>query len=154
MNSPESRDTAVVLGASITGLLAARVLADFYSNVTVVERDILPDGPHTRRGVPQGGLPHIPPARLTRSLEQLFPGFLDELVAGGARVWDDGDLSRLCITFGGHQLLRYGTIPDPESIVIHYAHRPFLEWRLRRRVQAIPNVEFLQGCDAMRLTSS
>ena len=135
-------------------MLAARVLADFYSKVTVVERDILPDGPQTRRGVPQGGLPHIPPARLTRSLDQLFPGFLDELVAGGARVWDDGDLSRLCITFGGHQLLRSGTIPDPESIVVHYAHRPFLEWRLRRRVHAIPNVEFLQGCDAMRLTST
>jgi 2-polyprenyl-6-methoxyphenol hydroxylase-like FAD-dependent oxidoreductase len=153
-NSSESRDTAIVLGASITGLLAARVLADCYSNVIVVERDILPDGPQTRRGVPQGGLPHIPAARLTRTLDELFPGFLHDLVAGGARVWDDGDLSRLCMNFGGRQLLRSGNVPDPESIVIHYAHRPFLEWSLRRRVHAVPNVEFLQGCDAVRLTAT
>ena len=50
----ESRDRAVVLGASMGGLLAARVLADFYRNVTVVERDCLPDEPANRRGVPQG----------------------------------------------------------------------------------------------------
>jgi 2-polyprenyl-6-methoxyphenol hydroxylase-like FAD-dependent oxidoreductase len=87
-------------------------------------------------------------------LDQLFPGLLDELVAGGARVWDDGDLSRLCMTFGRHQLLRSGTIPDPASLVVHYAHRPFLEWRLRHRVHAILNVEFLQGCDVVRLTST
>jgi 2-polyprenyl-6-methoxyphenol hydroxylase-like FAD-dependent oxidoreductase len=154
MNLSESRDSAVVLGASITGLLAARVLADFYSNVTVVERDMLLDGPLTRRGVPQGGLPHIPAARLTRTLEELFPGFLGELVAGGARVWNDGDLSRLCMTFGGHRLLRCGKVPDPESIVIHYAHRPFVEWSLRRRVLDLPQVEFLQGRDAVRLTST
>lgn len=153
-NASEIGDTAIVLGGSITGLLAARVLADFYRDVVVIERDVLPDGPRTRRGVPHGGLPHIPPARLTRSLEQLFPGFLDELVVGGARVWDDGDLSRLCINFGGHELLRSGNVPDPESIVIHYAHRAFLEWNLRRRVHALPNVELLQGCDAVRLTST
>ncbi|BBY22263.1 hydroxylase [Mycobacterium stomatepiae] len=135
-------------------MLAARVLADFYSTVLVVERDVLPDGPQTRRGVPQGGMPHIPPARLTRILDELLPGFLDELVAGGARVWNDGDLSRLCITFGGDQLLRSGHVPDPGSIVIHYAHRPFLEWSLRRRVHAIANVELLQGRDAVRLTST
>ncbi|WP_253851607.1 NAD(P)/FAD-dependent oxidoreductase [Mycobacterium sp. 1423905.2] len=150
----ESYGNAVVLGAGMTGLLAARVLADFYSEVTVVERDSLPDGPLTRRGVPQGGLPHIPAARLTRTLEELFPGFLDELVIGGARVWEDGDLSRLCMNFGGRQLLRSGTIPDPKSIVIHYAHRPYLEWRLRRRVQAVPNVTFYQGHVALRLTAT
>lgn len=153
-NLSENRGTAVVLGASITGLLAARVLADFYDNVIVVERDILPDGPLTRRGVSQGGLPHIPAARFTQTLEHLFPGFLDELVAGGGRVWDDGDLSRLCMTFAGHRMLNSGRVPDPESIVIHYAHRPFVEWRLRRRVDALANVEFLQGHDAVRLTST
>ncbi|OBJ54052.1 FAD-dependent oxidoreductase [Mycobacterium asiaticum] len=150
----ESEGSAVVLGAGIAGLLAARVLADFYGDVTVVERDVLPNGPLNRRGVPQGGLPHIPAARATQSMEKLFPGFLADLVAGGARVWNDGDLSRLCMNFGGHQLLRSGSIPDPESIVVHYAHRPFLEWQLRRRVQAIPNVTFAEAHDAVRLTST
>lgn len=45
---------AVVLGASMGGLLAARALADAYERVTVIERDPLPQTPHNRRGVPQG----------------------------------------------------------------------------------------------------
>jgi 2-polyprenyl-6-methoxyphenol hydroxylase-like FAD-dependent oxidoreductase len=151
---PESEGTAVILGASIAGLLAARVLADFYGTVTVVERDVLPEGPATRRGVPQGGQPHTLAARVAGIADQLFPGFLGELVNGGAKVWNDGDLSRLCLTFGGHQLLRSGKVPDPKSIVIHYAHRPFFEWNLRRRVRALPNVTFLDGHDVVRLTSN
>jgi len=47
-------ERAVVLGAGMAGLLAARVLSDFYGMVTLVERDVLPDGPDQRRGVPQG----------------------------------------------------------------------------------------------------
>lgn len=150
---PQLGETAVVLGASIGGLLATRVLADFYSTVTVVERDTLPDGPATRRGVAQGGLPHLPAARGTQIMDELFPGFVDELVAGGARVWNDGDLSRFWVSFSGHRFLRSGTIPDPASISSYYVSRPFIEWRLRRRVLAIPNVEIVQGHDAVRLTS-
>ena len=147
-------DNAVVVGASIGGLLAARVLSDFYSKVIIVERDVLPKKPVTRRGVPQGGLPHILAARGMQILNELFPGFRDELVSVGARLWNDGDLSRLWLSFGGHPLLRYGAIPDPESIAICYAHRPFLEWNLRRRVRAIPNVEIVEGHDAVKLTST
>lgn len=154
MSLSESQGSAVVLGASITGLLAARVLADFYGDVTVVERDVLPHGPVTRRGVPQGGQPHTLATRAAGILDQLFPGFLDELVAGGARIWNDGDLSRLCLTFGGHRLLRSGKVPDPKSIVIHYTHRRFLESIVRRRVRAIPNVTFLEGHDVARLTAT
>ena len=51
-------DHAVVLGASMAGLLAARALSDFFETVTVVERDALPDNPASRRGVPQGRHPH------------------------------------------------------------------------------------------------
>jgi 2-polyprenyl-6-methoxyphenol hydroxylase-like FAD-dependent oxidoreductase len=149
-----NRDTAVVLGASVSGLLAARVLADHYARVILVERDVLSDRPVTRRGVPQAGLPHILAARGMQIVGELFPGLLDELVAGGARVWNDGDLSRLCVCFAGHQLLRWGKIPDPSSIVIHFAHRPFIEWSLRRKVQAIPHVQILQGRDVVRLTST
>lgn len=150
----ELGETAIVLGASISGLLAARVLSDFYSAVTVVERDILPDGPAIRRGVAQGGLPHLPAARGSQIMDELFPGFIDELVAGGARVWNDGDLSRFWVSFGGHRFLRSGTIPDPHSLVTYYVSRPFIEWSLRRRVLALPNVEIMQGRDAVRLTSA
>ncbi|MCV7401701.1 FAD-dependent oxidoreductase [Mycobacterium fragae] len=150
---PKLGEAAVVLGASIGGLLAARVLADFYSTVTVVERDFLPDGPVTRRGVAQGDLPHLPAARGVQIMGELFPGFVDELIAGGARVWNDGDLSRFWVSFGGHRFLRSGAIPDPDSIVSYYVSRPFIEWILRRRLLAISKVEIVQGHDAVRLTS-
>ena len=89
----ELGEHAVVLGASMGGLLAARVLADFFGTVTVVERDMLPDDPATRRGVPQGRHVHILLARGAQILDEFFPGFLNELVARGAPVWDDGELS-------------------------------------------------------------
>jgi glycine/D-amino acid oxidase-like deaminating enzyme len=47
---------AVVLGASMAGLLAARSLSEFFDAVTVAERDPLPDTGAARRGVPQVGI--------------------------------------------------------------------------------------------------
>ena len=49
---PENRH-AVVLGGSLAGLLAARVLSDHFEHVTLIERDVYPDTPETRRGIPQ-----------------------------------------------------------------------------------------------------
>src|SRR5271169_5879864 len=127
---------AVVLGASMGGLLAARVLADFYETVTVVERDVLPDDPANRRGVPQGRHVHALLPRGAQTLEELFPGILDELVAGGAPVWDDADLSRLYLCYSGHEMLRSGEMTvDPKAMAMYMASRPFLECRVRRRLQ-------------------
>ena len=64
---------SIVLGASMAGLLAARALSDFFDTVTVVERDMLPDDPVNRRGVPQGRHPHGLLARCALALEELFP---------------------------------------------------------------------------------
>jgi hypothetical protein len=55
----------------MSGLLAARVLADFYASVTVIERDFLPDEPANRRGVPQGRQPHMLMARAPQIFEEL-----------------------------------------------------------------------------------
>jgi 2-polyprenyl-6-methoxyphenol hydroxylase-like FAD-dependent oxidoreductase len=82
---------AVVLGASIAGLLAARVLADFHRTVAVVERDAMPTRSVPRRGVPQGRHIHVLWPRGSQILGELFPGYLTELVADGCKVWDDGD---------------------------------------------------------------
>src|ERR1700756_3913898 len=105
---PALGERAVVLGASMGGLLAARVLADFFGTVTVVDRDELPDDPVNRRGVPQGRHVHALLPRGARVLDGLFPGLLDELVAAGAPVWDDGDLSKAYMSYNGHRLLRSG----------------------------------------------
>jgi len=149
-----TRQRAIVLGASIGGLLAARVLADFYRTVTVVERDVLPAGPVNRRGVPQGSQIHALAARGAQILDELFPGFLDGLVAGGAPIWNDGDYSKLCISVGGHQLVRSGRSPKPQAMSICFPSRPFLEWNVRQRVRAIPNVTILDGHDVVSLMST
>jgi 2-polyprenyl-6-methoxyphenol hydroxylase-like FAD-dependent oxidoreductase len=147
-------DHAVVLGGSMGGLLAARVLADFYRNVTVVERDALPAAPVNRRGVPQGMQLHAIQARGMSILNELFPDFHDELTAGGVASWDDGDLSKLRMSVAGHQMVRSGRTPSALSMSISFPSRPFLEWNVRRRVRAIPNVAFLEGHDVVGLTAT
>jgi hypothetical protein len=98
------------------GLLAARVLADFYETVTVVERDKLPDAADHRRGVPQGRQFHALWSRGAQELEALFPGIRRELVAAAATVCDDGDLSQVSIRVSGHELNRSGKFKDPADV--------------------------------------
>ena len=88
-------------------------------------------------------------------MDELFPGFLNELVANGVPVWDDGDLSKLHLSFGGHEMPRSGNIAiDPKEIAIYMPSRPFLEWQVRRQLQAIGNVTILGGHDVAGLTST
>lgn len=142
----------MVLGASMGGLLAARVLADFYNKVTVVERDILPADPVNRRGVPQGRLIHACLARLTQVLDELFPGIRADLLSQGASTWDDGDFAKLDWSFAGHRLVRSGRSADAPQILS--PSRPILEWNVRQRVQAMPNVTFREGHDVVGLTAT
>jgi 2-polyprenyl-6-methoxyphenol hydroxylase-like FAD-dependent oxidoreductase len=145
---------AVVLGASMGGLLAARVLADFYEAVTVVERDVLSNDVGNRRGVPQGRHPHALLRRGGQIMDELFPGLLDELVAAGAPVLADGNLSTIWMSVGGHQLTRAGTARDKQAMTIYVPSRPLLECHVRRRLSAIPNVTILSGVDAGEMTST
>jgi 2-polyprenyl-6-methoxyphenol hydroxylase-like FAD-dependent oxidoreductase len=131
---------AVVLGASMAGLLAARSLADFFDTVTVVERDPLPDTGAARRSVPQGRHLHALLARGAQAIEEMFPGVLDEVVLDGAQYFDGQDLSRLYYDMGGHLMTRSGSAP---SFTAYCATRPFLEDHVRARVRDIPGVTLL-----------
>src|SRR5246127_5985529 len=79
---------AVVIGASMGGLLAARALVDYYEEVTVLERDTLPETHEPRKGVPQGRHAHGLLARGREVLDQFFPGFSEEMVGQGAVYGD------------------------------------------------------------------
>jgi 2-polyprenyl-6-methoxyphenol hydroxylase-like FAD-dependent oxidoreductase len=138
---------AVVCGAGMGGLLAARVLSEFYGTVTVVERDKLPDAAEQRRGIPQGRHFHVLWSRGAAELARLFPGIHDDLIAAGAAVCDDGDLSRVSIRVAGHELRREGKFSDPSAVKLHLLSRPLLESHVRQRVSAIDNVEILDGHD-------
>lgn len=74
----------MVVGASMAGLLAARVLADRFDRVTVIDRDDLPDGAESRKGVPQGRHAHGLLASGELVLRDLFPGLMEELITVGA----------------------------------------------------------------------
>ena len=142
---------AAVLGASMAGLLAARALSDFFETVTVVERDVLPDSPANRRGVPQGRHPHGLLTRGAQVLEELFPGLLDELVLAGAPYFDGRDLSKLHYNLGGHRVVSTGSAEDFTAYV---STRPFLEYHVRRRVRAVGNVTLLDDHDVVELRST
>ncbi|MCW2539739.1 MAG: monooxygenase FAD-binding protein [Frankiales bacterium] len=131
-------DHAVVVGGGIAGLLAARVLSDYFERVTIFERDELTDVPEARRGVPQGHHNHVLLAGGRAVLEKLLPGLGDELLAGGAVVtapWplkppDPADTQA-------------GTAAASPRVLL--ATRPMLEWQIRKRVAGIPNVTVLAG---------
>jgi 2-polyprenyl-6-methoxyphenol hydroxylase-like FAD-dependent oxidoreductase len=142
-------DHAVVLGASLAGLLAARVLADAYDRVTVVERDPLPMTAENRKGVPQGRHAHVLLAQGAQILDELFPGLLDDLAAGGAPVVRD--LGEFRFSPGGHRLRLKGRPAQP---FICQASRPLLEGRVRARVRALPSVEIIDRCEVVGLVAT
>lgn len=134
-------DHAVVIGASIAGLCAARVLSDFYPRVTVFERDDLPGEPASRATVPQDRHLHMLMARGANEFESLFPGLLKDMVAAGVAMLENRPD---CIYLGaaGYVLGTGHTLRD--EFTAYVPSRPHLEWQLRRRVLDIDNVEILQ----------
>jgi 2-polyprenyl-6-methoxyphenol hydroxylase-like FAD-dependent oxidoreductase len=92
----------VVLGGSMAGLLAARVLTETYHTVTVIDRDVLPAIGVHRRGVPHGRHLHAVQPRLRDVLEELFPGFTAGAVQAGAQTSDG--LGALRLMRSGHRL--------------------------------------------------
>jgi 2-polyprenyl-6-methoxyphenol hydroxylase-like FAD-dependent oxidoreductase len=140
-------DHAVVLGGSLAGVLAARVLADAYGQVTVIDRDELPETPMHRRGVPHGRHIHGLLARGQQALEELFPGLTAELVAHGVPAGDLLASTRLYLS--GHRLLQAHA-----GLVVLCASRPVLEGHVRARVRALPNLTFLDSCDVVGLAAA
>jgi 2-polyprenyl-6-methoxyphenol hydroxylase-like FAD-dependent oxidoreductase len=121
--------SAVVVGAGIGGLVTARVLADRFARVTVLERDTLPHRAEPRAGVPQDRHGHVLLAAGQRALEELFPGLAEELFAAGAVPLD--------LRFYQSDVA-WPRLPRGPGLVS--LSRPLLEWSLRRRVAAIPGI--------------
>ncbi|MGL5806361.1 MAG: hypothetical protein ACRC2R_18985 [Xenococcaceae cyanobacterium] len=87
-NSSKLIGRAIVIGGSIAGLLSARVLADRFETVTVIDRDKLPDRPEARRGVPQSVQPHVLLTKGYRIFKELFPDIDRQLIDRGAHQID------------------------------------------------------------------
>jgi 2-polyprenyl-6-methoxyphenol hydroxylase-like FAD-dependent oxidoreductase len=137
---------AVVIGASVAGLLSARVLSDAYQRVTIIERDELPPPGEGRKAVPQDRHAHVMLASGLGAIEELLPGITNELLVAGARP---GEPREIRLVISGHLLNR--AAPGADVLL---ASRPLIEGHIRRRVLMLDNVTVRQRCDAAELVTS
>ncbi len=138
---------ALVLGASMGGLLAACALSESFARVTIIDRDELPTAPVDRKGVPQGEQAHGLLARGREIMEELFPGLSADLAAHGA-VPVDIHNDAVWIN-DGHRYRR-----APSDLLGLCVSRPMLETYLRGRVAALPSVDIIEHCEALGLIAN
>ncbi|HEY6390832.1 MAG TPA: hypothetical protein VIX89_06120, partial [Bryobacteraceae bacterium] len=143
----QGRNHAVVIGGSMAGLLATRVLTDHYDRVTLLERDVFPTTAENRRGVPQGRHTHGLLASGRQVLDKLFPGISDELISGGAVSGDIVGKGRWFNEGACHKQFASGL----DGILMS---RPFLEGRVRNRVLQFPKVQVRENCTVGGLAAS
>jgi 2-polyprenyl-6-methoxyphenol hydroxylase-like FAD-dependent oxidoreductase len=140
---------AIVIGGSIAGLLTARVLSEFFEQVTVVDRDQFPPAGKPRRGVPQSVQPHVLFTRGYRILEELFPGIGNDLKSAGAIPIDWGKEFHY-FTKGAFN----ATVEEGSGLVSFTCTRPLLEGTVRNQVAQVPNIEWLEGSRVCGLIGS
>lgn len=136
---------AIVIGSSIAGLTAARVLTDHFDQVTIIERDHLPVAPDFRHGVPQAWHAHTLPLRGLAILERLFPGLGDELVANGAVPVNGGSEMAFFFAGGWHQ------VNHRAAVVSMSCSRPLLESTISRRLANHASVQIIQEHEVVGL---
>lgn len=135
-----NRKHAIVIGASMAGLGTARVLANHFEQVTIIERDILPTTAtsESRPGAPQGSHVHALLASGYQTLDIYFPGMMDDLVTEGATR---ADLTNdFMFYLSGARKLR-----AKSDIIAITCTRPCLETKLAQYVRALRNVTILQN---------
>jgi 2-polyprenyl-6-methoxyphenol hydroxylase-like FAD-dependent oxidoreductase len=139
---------AVVIGAGMGGLPAARALADYFEYVVVLERDALPLEASQRPGTPQARHTHALLAGGQRALGELFPGFEQDLAGAGAvplRVGLDVRLERP----------GYDPFPARDlGFVAHAMSRPLVELTVRQRIKEHTNITIREHCRARDLVAS
>ena len=142
--APDPACHAVVVGAGVSGLLAAATLSKRFHRVTVLERDPPVDPAEPRKGTPQAAHIHLLLIRGAEAVEGILPGVFDEIEAsGGLKADSTRDLA--FFHYGEWQPRGLADLPA------RLQTRPFLEWHLARRVSLLPNVTFLNQHEAHEL---
>jgi flavin-dependent dehydrogenase len=136
----------IVIGGSLAGLFAATAAASSGARTTIIERDVLPDEPSSRKGVPQDRQPHVLLHRGLLAAEELLPGLREDLIRHGAVRFDSGAMPWLG---------EYGWMPTwIPSFELVSVTRPLLEHVVRERVRQLPNVVIHEGVRASQLRRS
>ncbi|WP_432064325.1 FAD-dependent monooxygenase [Streptomyces sp. C10-9-1] len=141
---PSATRTAVVIGGGLAGMLAAAALSASVDEVTVVERDVLPDGPRPRRSLPQAHHAHLLWSGGARAIESLLPGTTARWLAAGAR--------RIPLPTGLVSMSALGWFrrwPPMQFLVA--CSRDLLDWVVREQVLARPGVRLLERTELLGL---
>ena len=148
MTSPLVGRQAVVVGAGMAGLPAARALADFFEHVVVLERDSLPPNAAHRTGTPQAWHTHALLRGGQQALGELFPGFEQDVAAAGAVPLTVGLDVRL-------ERPGYDPFPARDLGWVAYAmSRPLVEFTVRQRTEQHANITIREHCRARELMAS
>lgn len=139
-----NRRHALVLGGSLAGLLAARVLSDYFDRVTLLERDVYPDNSDVRKGIPQANHVHGLMLRGRQILEELFPKLQDEMIAAGAPQIDMANEVAWFTRPG------WG-VRFPSDLKVLAFMRPMLDLHVRRRLAQNPKIEIRDNMEVLRV---
>jgi 2-polyprenyl-6-methoxyphenol hydroxylase-like FAD-dependent oxidoreductase len=139
---------AIVIGAGMGGLAAAKALSQHFEHVTVLDRDTLPSEPAPRIGTPQARQLHVLLLSGQQALAHLFPGFEKALEDSGALKLR-----------GGRELRweRPGFDPFPMrdfGYETFYMSRALLEYTCRELLTATDNVSLLANSRVTQITAS
>jgi len=139
---------AIVIGAGIAGLAAARALADYFEHVVVLERDSLPVGPVHRAGTPQAQHVHGLLASGLNALRALFPDIERDLVQAGAVPLKAGLDVRV-------ERPEFNPFPQRDLGWLGYSmSRPLLEHTVRRQLKGYCNITVQQQCQARNVLAT
>lgn len=138
-------ERAIIIGGGIAGLLAAKVLSEFYEEVVIVDRDAFPQQPENRPGTPQAFQPHRLTPRSRLILNRLFPDLIDDLIKNGAHP-----------TRGkyAHLFNPYGCMIAVEQNHNASFSRALFEWVIRGYIRGTENVRLLDMNEVTHLQTS
>lgn len=138
--------TAIVIGASISGLVNAKVLSKHFDKVIVLEKDKLNQNflPEHRKGLPQAHHQHILLMKGRQLFEKIFPGFDDELAQMGS---PELSYSNDVALYVGH-----GKLPRfPSNLKVRPSRRIWIDSLVRKRIAFLSNVEIKSNIQVKRL---
>lgn len=133
------RERAIVIGAGLAGLLGARVLANYFKEVVLLEKDELPPDALHRKAVPQGQHLHSLMTGGLEAMQQVFPGLAHSLNQAGGRTFDINQWYALSSAGKSYRISRPQPTPLPAG-ELRVQSRPLLELCLRDQLEARVNV--------------
>lgn len=137
--APPIGNRAVVLGGGMAGLCTARVLADAFDDVVIIDRDPLPERIVARDGVPQASHPHVLLEAGRQTLEDLFPGFSEAVLSAGGLMIDAAT--------DVHYFEQGDYLADcPNRLPMYCASRPLFEAVVRHLIRQRDNIQIRDRC--------